>query len=202
LREAFEWEVPVNMATYCCDRWADDKGRVALFAADAAGTEATYTFWQLRNITNRLANYLRTQGVERGDRVGVNAPQCPETVIAHIAVWKLGAMSVPLSTLFGPDAIEYRLDDCDAVAAVVDESNLDNVREARESLTELDTTLIVGDASPDAAAGEATLWDAIDDHSREFDPVATVCPHSGAPRCRLDAARERLLSRGRRVPRL
>lgn len=176
LREAFEWEVPdrFNMATYLCDRWADDKSRVALFAEDASGTEVTYTFWQMRNVTNRLANYLRAQGVEAGDRVGVNAPQRPETVFAHLAAWKLGAMSVPLSTLFGPDAVEYRLDDCDAVAAVVDESNIENFREARASLSDLETTLTVGDVTPDEAAGEAAFWNAIDDHSREFDTVETA----------------------------
>ncbi|QCC61686.1 AMP-binding protein [Natrinema thermotolerans] len=175
LREAFEWEVPdrFNMATYLCDRWADDKSRVALFAEDAAGTEETYTFWQMRNVTNRLANYLRSQGVEAGDRVGVNAPQRPETVFAHLAAWKLGAMSVPLSTLFGPDAVEYRLEDCDAVAAVVDESNIENFREARASLSDLETTLTVGDVTPDEAAGEAAFWNAIADHSREFDTVET-----------------------------
>jgi len=176
LHEAFEWDVPdrFNMATYLCDRWADDKSRVALFAADAAGTEETYTFWQMRNVTNRLANYLRAQGVEEGDRVGVNAPQRPETVFAHLAAWKLGAMSVPSLDAFGPDAIEYRLDDCDAVAAVVvDESNIGNFREARESLPALDTTLTVGDVTPDEAAGEAAFWDAIDDLSREFDTVET-----------------------------
>jgi len=104
LHEAFEWDVPdrFNMATYLCDRWADDKSRVALFAADAAGTEETYTFWQMRNVTNRLANYLRAQGVEEGDRVGVNAPQRPETVFAHLAAWKLGAMSVPSRRFLAP----------------------------------------------------------------------------------------------------
>ncbi|PCR88848.1 acyl-CoA synthetase [Natrinema ejinorense] len=175
LRDAFEWEVPdrFNMATSLCDRWADDKGRVALFAEDESGNQDTYTFWQLRNVTNRLANYLRDQGVERGDRVGVNAPQRPETVFAHIAAWKLGAMSVPLSTLFGPDALQYRLDDCDAVAAVVDESNVDAFREARESVPSLETTLTVGDVDPRPDEGEADCWDAIEDYDREFDVVDT-----------------------------
>ncbi|MBZ6496802.1 acyl-CoA synthetase [Natrinema longum] len=175
LRDAFEWEVPdrFNMATSICDRWADDKGRVALFAEDESGNQETYTFWQLRNVTNRLANYLRDQGVERGDRVGVNAPQRPETVFAHIAAWKLGAMSVPLSTLFGPDALQYRLDDCDAVAAVVDESNVDAFREARESVPSLETTLTVGDVDPRPDEGEADCWDAIEDYDRTFDVVDT-----------------------------
>ncbi|RXK50337.1 acyl-CoA synthetase [Halorientalis pallida] len=187
LREAFEWEVPeqFNMATYVCDRWATDKRRVALFGehesrgdstpSDATGVSAgdreTYTFCQFQNITNRLANYLREQGVERGDRVGVNAPQRPETVFAHVAAWKLGAVSVPLSTLFGPDAVEYRLDDCDAVAAVVDASNLDTVREARESLPALETVVTVGDADPQA--DEVTFQDALADQPRTFETVAT-----------------------------
>ncbi|MFB6165868.1 MAG: acyl-CoA synthetase [Haloarculaceae archaeon] len=172
---AFEWEVPeqFNMATYLCDRWADETGRVAIFAEDAAGNRETYTYWQLRNVTNRLANYLRAQGVERGDRVGMNAPQCPETVIAHLAAWKLGAVSVPLSTLFGPDAVRYRMEDCDAVAAVVDASNVADFREARESLPDLETTLLVGDVDPRPEAGEAALHEAIADHDREFDVVAT-----------------------------
>ncbi|SEQ91686.1 acyl-CoA synthetase [Natrinema salaciae] len=173
LRAAFEWEVPdrFNMATYVCDRWATDKGRVALFADDGDGETTTYTFWQLRNITNRLANYLRAQGVEAGDRIGVNTPQRPAAVFAHVACWKLGAMSVPLSTLFGPDAVRYRLADCDAVAAVVDESNVETVREVRPDLPDLETVLTVGDV--DQQADETDLWDAIEDYSREFDPVAT-----------------------------
>jgi acetyl-CoA synthetase len=188
LREAFEWAVPdqFNMATYVCDRWATDKRRVALFGEHEAGdgsstpTDATgipagqretYTFWQFQTITNRLANYLRDQGVERGDRVGVNAPQRPATMFAHVAAWKLGAVSVPLSTLFGPDAVEYRLDDCDAVAAVVDASNLDTVREARESLPALETVVTVGDADPQA--DEVAFQDAVADQSRTFETVAT-----------------------------
>src|SRR5699024_4224482 len=128
LHDAFEWEVPAefNMASYLCDRWAGE-GRVALYAENEAGEERSYTFSEMQVITNRLANSLEERGVERGDRVGVNAPQKPETVFAHVAAWKLGAVSVPLSTLFGPDALAYRLTDGDTVACIVDESNVDNL---------------------------------------------------------------------------
>jgi acetyl-CoA synthetase len=173
LCDAFEWEVPgkFNMAAYVCDRWADDGDRVALHALDADGNEATYSYADLHAVTGRLANYLRAQGVEHGDRVGVNAPQRPETMFAHVACWRLGAVSVPLSTLFGPDALRYRLDDAGAVAAVVDASNVENVREARTSLDALDTTLTVGDV--DDHPDEVDLWEAIDDHSPEFETVDT-----------------------------
>ncbi|MFB6171237.1 MAG: acyl-CoA synthetase [Haloarculaceae archaeon] len=173
LYDAFEWEVPetFNIAAYACDRWADDKGRVALFGETPDGDTETYTFWQVRNAANQLANYLREQGVERGDRVGINAPQRPETAISHLAIWKLGAVSVPLSTLFGPDAIQYRLDDAGAVAAVVDESNVENFREARDDLDDLDTLLALGDVTP--RDDEAEFWSAIGDQSRSFDTVST-----------------------------
>jgi len=173
LRASFAWEVPdrFNIATAVCDRWADDPGRVALFAEDAAGHTGTDTFWQLRNATNRLANYLREQGVERGDRVGVNLPQSPETVIAHVACWKLSAVSVPLSTLFGPDAIGYRLGDCDAVAAIATVDNLGAVREAVADLDALETRLVVGDA--DLEPDEVDFWHAVGEQSREFDVVDT-----------------------------
>ena len=190
LRESFEWEVPerFNTAAYVCDRWADDKGRVAVFAEHADGRTETHTFWQLRNATNRLANHLRERGVERGDRVGVNTPQRVETVVAHVACWKLGAVSVPLSTLFGPDAIAYRLDDADAVAAVVDASNLEDFREANDTL-DLETVLTVGEAdvsdahsggasadvdAAEVGGGEADLWEAIADQPREFEVVDTA----------------------------
>jgi acetyl-CoA synthetase len=172
LRREFEWEVPerFNTATYICDRWADDRSKVALFANDADGNERTYTFWQLRNLTNKLANYLRAQGVERGDRVGVNLPQKPETLIAHVAIWKLGAVSVPLSTLFGTEAVRYRLADAGAKACIVDAANANPLRDVRSDLDDLGAVVVVGD---DHRADEAGFWDVLETASREFDVVDT-----------------------------
>jgi acetyl-CoA synthetase len=172
LRSAFEWEIPeqFNMATYTCDRWADEEGRVAVFE-EQYGERDTYTFRELRSATNRLANYLRAAGVERGDRVGINTPQRVETVISHIACWKLGAVSIPLSTLFGPDALSYRLSDSDAVAAIVDESNAEDFRTARAEVGSELPVLTVGNLEP--RADEADFWTAIDDEPRTFDAVET-----------------------------
>ena len=103
----------------------------------------------------------------------MNAPQRPETVVAHLAAWKLGATSIPLSTLFGPDGLRYRLDDAAAVAAVVDGSNLEAFREARAELPDLHTALTL-DADPDPDAGETDFDDALSGSSREFDTVDTA----------------------------
>ncbi|MFB6109931.1 MAG: acyl-CoA synthetase [Halodesulfurarchaeum sp.] len=173
LREWFEWEVPetFNMASYVCDRWADDRGRVAMFFDTAAGERETYTYWQLDRLSNRLANYLRSEGIERGDRVGVNMPQRPETVIAHVAAWKLGAVSVPLSTLFGPDALSYRLDDSGAKAAVADPTNLDTLRSVQADLPDLETTVTVD--APNVRPEETRIATIFQDADPTFETVDT-----------------------------
>jgi acetyl-CoA synthetase len=172
LRAAFDWEVPdrFNIAAYTCDRWAEERGRVALFYEDGEGHTGTYTFRQLRDAANRLANHLADAGVERGDRIGVNAPQRPETVISHLAAWKLGTTSIPLSTLFGPDGLRYRLDDASAVAAVVDGSNVEAFREAGSELPDLHTVLTV---DAEHGTGETKFDDALSESDPEFDPVDT-----------------------------
>ena len=171
LYEAFKWEYPdeLNTAEYVCDRWADDKGRVAIFAENAAGEERTYTFRQLRNRSNQLANYLEDQGIGLGDRVAINLPQTPEAMIAYLAIWKLGAISVALSTLYGRDAVRYRLDDSGAKAVIVHESNYENYRDARGGL-DIQTTLAVGDVTDDESVDFRAV---INDSSRSFETAAT-----------------------------
>lgn len=173
LHDTFEWEVPTsfNIAEYFCTRWADNKGRVALFAEGEDGRSSTYTYWQLENLSNQFANLVTDHGVEEGDRVGVVSPQKPETLISLFGLWKLGAVPVPLSTLFGPDAIEYRLSDCRAVGCVADAENIDALRERREHVESLQFTLAVG---ADADDDELDFWNAIEKQPRTFDTVRTA----------------------------
>ncbi len=151
LLDAFEWEVPetFNTAAYVCDRWAAEAPeRVALYADDGAGGRDVWTFADLRSAADAVAVALRERGVERGDRVGVCVRQRPETLLAHLACWTLGAVSVPLSTLFGTDALAYRLDDAGAVACLVDGANADTLRTVAGDVPSLGTVVAVGDATP------------------------------------------------------
>ena len=84
-----------------------------------------------------MANALKAHGTQPGDRVGILLPQCPETLIAHIAVYKLGCIALPLLTLFGPMAIEYRLQDSAATAVITNSENLAKIVEIRDRLPEL-----------------------------------------------------------------
>ena len=66
----FRWEIPAyyNIGVDVCDRWADDRQRLALIYIDPQGKEQKYTFRSLRNFSNQLANTLKAHGIERGDR--------------------------------------------------------------------------------------------------------------------------------------
>jgi len=150
LYESFEWDLPdeFNMARYVCDLWADGSGRVAVRAETHTGETDVLTYDQLKKTTDCLAGYLSDIGVGRGDMVAINAPQKPETVVAHIAAWKLGAVSIPLSELFGPDALEYRLAETDTTVCFVDQVNIEAVREAAGRVDSLETLITINVDSP------------------------------------------------------
>ena len=148
----FRWAVPArfNIAQVCCARWAasDDGGtRIAIRAHGVPPAEATLTFAQLQARANRLSHLLEGLGVRRGDRVAIVMPQRFETAIAYMAVFQLGAVAMPLSMLFGPEALEYRLQDSDTAVAICDESSIANIVQVRERCPMLKTVIGVGAAA-------------------------------------------------------
>src|SRR5499427_9969547 len=135
----FRWAVPAlyNIAVDVCDRHAADRSRVALVYEDDAGRVSEHTFAEFRARSNQLARVLAGLGIARGDRVGIVLPQRPETAVAHPAAYKLGAVALPLSTLFGPEALEYRLRDAGARVVITDVESLDRVLGVRDALPAL-----------------------------------------------------------------
>jgi len=95
----FRWDVPAqfNIAQACCGRWASDRARFALYWEDESGATSAHTFFDLAREANRLSNALAALGVRRGDKVALILPQRRETVVAHLAVYQMGAVAVPLS---------------------------------------------------------------------------------------------------------
>ena len=145
----FRWHVPTrfNIAEACCARWARTQPQaVAIRWEHEDGRQRAYTYGELQAAANRLSNALRRLGVQRGDRVAVVMPQRFETAVAHMAVYQLGAVAMPLSMLFGPEALEYRLTHSETTVALVDESAIDNVLAARAAVPGLRTVLAVGGA--------------------------------------------------------
>ena len=139
LVEAFRWEIPdsFNLGVACADH--QDPDALALVAEHRSGRISRHTFGELAEGSDRLAGGLARQGIKRGDRVAIVAPQSVEVGLAHLALWKLGAVSLPLASLFGPDAISYRLSDSGAKAAIVHPANRAKVNEAAPRLPVIET---------------------------------------------------------------
>lgn len=172
---AFEWTVPTpfNIGTMCADRHpADD---LALIAVDPDSESREYTFGELTELSDRFANALVGLGVEPGDRVGVVLPQRVEAGVAHLATYKLGAVAVPLSPLFGPEALKYRLGDSGAKVVVADGRAVGAAAEAVGSLPGLTVVLADPAASlPDARDLESRdFWQLVENASAEFTPAET-----------------------------
>ena len=170
----FRWQVPArfNIAEACCGRWARETPRaVAIRWQREDGTRGALSYRALQQAADRLARVLRAQGVAAGDRVAIVMPQRAETAVAHMAVYQLGAVAMPLSMLFGPEALEYRLQDSGAVAAIVDESAIANLRAARPACPDLRCVLAVGSAEGQGDLDWTAALAAVP--GARFDPVAT-----------------------------
>ena len=165
LHSQFRWLVPdeFNIAEVCCRRWAaapDATKRIAVYA-DGAGVEPRFhTYAELQHQANRLSGALASLRVGKGDRVAIVMPQRFETAVAYMAVLQMGAVAVPLSQLFGPEALEFRLRDSDAAVAICDDSSIMNLLEARNTCEALRHVIGVGgSANGDAGGGAAAMAD-------------------------------------------
>jgi acetyl-CoA synthetase len=166
------WNVPAdfNIAAAVCRRHAADRSRVAIHWEDEDGARATLTFHTLQQHADRFSNVLTALGIERGDKVAIILPQRPETAVAHIACYQMGAIAVPLSFLFGPDALEYRLNDAQAKVVLVDAASLPNIAPIRDRLPHLCHVIGVAGARESWIRDWTTL---LEDASTRFTPVPT-----------------------------
>ncbi len=172
----FDWPATekFNMAHELCDRWANDPDKadqVALYYETKDGARGTYTFRQLRDLSNRFANVLTELGVKRGDRVGGLFPKIPAILPALLGIWKLGAVYVPLFTAFAAPAVAYRLRHSETSVVITDEANLPKVQQAcqsAEGLPLLKYTLVVADEAKTFEHGEINFWGALKAASNEF----------------------------------
>ena len=180
LHGAFRWQVPerFNIAGACCGRWARQPGsarRVAIAWEHEDGRAGTLTYAALQAQADRLSHALVRLGVQRGDRVAIVMPQRPETAVANMAIYQLGAVAMPLSMLFGPDALAFRLQDSGTRVAIADESSIANLRVVRDACPALRMVLAVGGA---AGQGDADWRDAL---AADGAPFPCVDSHADDP---------------------
>ncbi len=170
---SYRWQVPerFNIAAACCRRHAADRYRFCMYWEDESGATSAWTYWDIQQQANRLSNALTALGVARGDRVAIILPQRPETAIAHVACYQMGAIAMPLSILFGPDALEYRLQNSESVVALVDPASMPNLAPIRDRLPGLKHVIGVAGAAESWVTGWERL---LEQASRRFTPVDTA----------------------------
>jgi acetyl-CoA synthetase len=184
LHGQFRWLVPdeFNIAEVCSRRWAQaaDAGQRIAVHADGPGLQPrAHSYAELQHQANRLSNALAQLRVGQGDRVAIVLPQRFETAVAYMAVFQLGAVAMPLSTLFGPEALEFRLNDSAASVLICDDAAIVNIQNIRGDCEALRHVIGVGSsASGDAGGGAAGMADLdyaalLAEHPPEYHPVRT-----------------------------
>jgi acetyl-CoA synthetase len=150
------WQIPsdYNVAIDCLDRPFHKNDAVALYYEDDEGHTATYTFGQMREASCRMANALRGLGIGHGDVVAVHTPQRPETAILHMALYRLGAIGLPISKLFGPDAIQYRLENSSAKAILMEPETVGKLEGVRDKVPTLKHVIVCGGKAAGLSGGK------------------------------------------------
>jgi acetyl-CoA synthetase len=172
LYRSFRWQVAAryNIGVDVCDRWAAaEPSRTAILDVRPDGTVEDVSYGALREASNRLANVLAGRGIARGDRVAILLPQGPTVAISHIAIYKLGAVALPLAMLFGVEAIAYRLKDSGARALITNAQGLAKLTGA-DAVAGLDLILSIDGAADGAEDFHAALGRA----AAAFAPVDTA----------------------------
>ena len=130
----------LNACFECCDRHVNGE-KVALYWQGKDGRKAQFTFRQLQQWSSQFANFLKSQGVQAGDRISGLLPRTPELLVTIFAAWRIGAVYQPLFTAFGPKAIEHRIQLAQSklvVTDVVNRSKLDEVEHCPAIVTVAD----------------------------------------------------------------
>eukprot|EP01027_Heterolobosea_sp_BB2_P011003 GEZU01016059.1.p1 GENE.GEZU01016059.1~~GEZU01016059.1.p1 ORF type:complete len:528 (+),score=123.07 GEZU01016059.1:379-1962(+) len=183
VRKSFRWNIPAkyNIGVDICDKHAvTHPDSLAIIYEDATGKVAQFSFGDLKDYSDRLANaFVAKCGMRIGDRVAILLPQSPETAIAHIATYKMGGIALPLFTLFGPDAVQYRLNNSEAKTLVTSEDCLEKILKIKDDLPHLKNIVLVIDSTTSSKTPLPTIpdiniynfWDLLENASPHFTPV-------------------------------
>jgi acetyl-CoA synthetase len=144
MTSGFRWEVPAsyNLAADVLDKHEPE--RPAMRFVSDEGRHERWSFGDLRRLTDRTANALRGLGVGRGDRVAVMAPASPEIAASFLATYKLEAILLSMSVLYGDDSIVYRLNDSEAKVLVTSAAHRDRVAGLLDKAPSVEHLVVVG----------------------------------------------------------
>lgn len=168
----FSWNIPdeFNIGTVCSDAVAARTPETIAIVDEEDGVVSSWTFAELSKLSNRFANVLASHGIARGDRVAIMAPQSIQTAVVHLAIYKSGAIAVPMAQQFGADAIAYRLRVSGAKLFVTDTSTSERIDAALKRLDERPAIIVTDTAEADPSG----FWALCDNASNHFISAKTA----------------------------
>ena len=180
LYASFRWDIPAryNIAADVCDRHAADPAKIALVGEGPDGKVWQMSFRDVQRKANKLASFLLSIGLVKGDRVMLLLGQNPWTAIGHVACWKAGLVSVPVSVLFAADAVAFRLGHVAARVVITDLANLPTAVRAREQAAEAVRIFVIDGREPEAESLPRLRSSRHATHSPTWTPLPTTRPFS------------------------
>src|SRR5688500_16692117 len=142
----FRWDVPeyYNFAFDVVDRWGEDAEKLAMLWVNERGDERRLTFRDFTVRSNQVANALRTMGIRKGDRILIMLPRVPEWWEAVLGMMKIGAISMPGTTLLTPKDVAYRIQSAEAAAVITDEEGALKVEQVVNECPTLRLKILLG----------------------------------------------------------
>jgi acetyl-CoA synthetase len=144
-RAHFAWDIPscYNIRVGICDKHAvATPDRIAIIVVADDGTVTSHSFDDLRDLSNQLAHVL-SETADPADRIAVFLPQCVETATDDVAITKMGSISLPLFTLFRPEALLHRLRDTNASVVITNAHGANVLAELAANLPALRCILCI-----------------------------------------------------------
>lgn len=142
----FRWEVPkhYNFAFDVVDHWGEDAQKLAMLWVNERGEEKRLTFRDFTVRSNQVGNALRTMGIRKGDRILIMSPRLPEWWEAVLGIMKIGAISMPGTTLLTPKDVAYRIQAAEAAAVITDEEGALKVDQVANECPTLRLKVVLG----------------------------------------------------------
>ena len=140
----FKWDVPEYYSIAdVVDKHAKDRSKIAIYYEDASGRKGKMAYWELRDESNRFANWLRSLGMKKGDRIMVVLPRIPEVYVSQIGSFKIGGIVVPCPDMLRAKDIEYRAKNCNAKTIIASIDSTPFVDEVRDKIP-VENYIVVG----------------------------------------------------------
>ena len=155
----------VDLGYLLCDQHVGSTNKVALIYKESADSETKYTFTELGEFSTKFASVLTDLGVRKGDRVATLLPKSPELLIAVLAIWRLGAVQLPLFTAFGEEAVDYRLRNSETSVLITDKKNRDKVKKTKDKSKPAhlsDIIVVEGVDDYKGPSGDIPFWESIE----------------------------------------